>query len=85
MRLNDRIRTSDGRVGTICYRSLDGEGGVWGEHAFTMPDGGFGGELPAPQFMLREKSLEPILRRSGHRPDVECVGAGYTVLGEDED
>lgn len=85
LNLNDRIRVADGRVGTICYRFLDGEGGVWGEHTFVMPDGGFGDQLPPPDFMLREKSFEPLLRRNGHRPDMECVGTAYRLLDEDAD
>lgn len=55
MKLNTRIITPDGRVGTVCYNNLDGVGGVWGEHYFEMPESGFGESLPAPDFMLREK------------------------------
>ncbi|MCU1325009.1 MAG: hypothetical protein JWN34_379 [Bryobacterales bacterium] len=65
MKLNTRITAPDGRIGTICYHNLDGTGGVWGEHNFTMPDGGFGNELPAPDFLLREAY--------GTRTDVEFV------------
>jgi len=82
MNLNTIIRLSDGRVGTICWRHLDGEGGIWGRHHFEMPDGGFG-DLPAPQFMLREKEVEELLRGNGinsHRPDLECVGEEYEIL-----
>lgn len=86
LNLNTVIVLPDGREGTVCWRHLDGEGGVWGRHVFSMPDGGFGDELPAPEFMLREKSIEASLRRWRHRPDVECVGETYEVLirtGED--
>ncbi len=82
MKLNTLIRLPDGRIGTICWNHLDGAGGVWGEHHFEMPEGGFG-DLPAPQFMLREKSVEYLLRGDGvrtHRPDLECVGTDYEVV-----
>lgn len=78
--LNSQIRLPDGRVGTICWKHLDGVGGVWGQHTFTMPAGGFGDELPAPEFMLREKAAEDVLRRNGHRADLECVGDDYERL-----
>ena len=80
MKLNTRIRLPDGRIGTICYNHLDGAGGVFGEHEFTMPDGGFGDELPLPDFMLREKRMETILRMHAHKPDVECVGTEFDVV-----
>jgi hypothetical protein len=73
MKLNTIIEMADGRIGTVCYHNLDGVGGVWGEHIFEMPEGGFG-DLPQPEFMLREKRVEETLRKYGHRPDVECVG-----------
>lgn len=74
MELNDIIKLPDGRIGTLVYHNLDGDGGVWGKHTFQMPDGGFGDELPAPDFMLREKSIEKSLQKWGHKPDMECVG-----------
>lgn len=80
MKLNTVIRLSDGREGTICYRYLDGEGGVWGRHTFVMPVGGFGDELPAPDFMLREKSAQSVLRRNRHKADMECVGIDYEIV-----
>jgi hypothetical protein len=80
LNLNDVIRLPDGREGTICWNHLDGNGGVWGRHHFDMPEGGFGDELPAPEFMLREKEVEGSLRRGPHRADVECVGKEYEVL-----
>jgi len=81
MRLNTIIQLPDGRIGTICYHFLDGDGGIWGEHHFEMPASGFGDSLPQPEFMLREKKLESLLRRnSPHRLDVECVGEQCTIL-----
>ncbi len=77
LELNDIIELADGRIGTICYRHLDGEGGVWGIHSFDMPEGGFG-DLPRPEFMLREKEVKSLLGRWGHRSDIECVGNIYT-------
>jgi hypothetical protein len=73
----------DGRIGTICWHHLDGYGGVWGVHDFSLIKEDFSDELPLPQFMLRKKSVEPLLRRGGHRPDVECVGENHQVV-EDE-
>jgi len=90
MKLNTVIRLPDGREGTICWNHLDGSGGVWGHHYFEMPDGGFGDDLPAPQFLLRPKMqgdypLEESLRRGPHRSDLECVGEEYEVLAEQEE
>lgn len=76
MKLNTVIKLPDGRVGTICYHNLDGDGGVWGEHVFEMPQNGFGDELPEPDFMLREKRLQG--RVGGEKS--ECVGEEYEVL-----
>lgn len=74
------IRLADGRIGTICWRHLDGEGGVWGEHDFTGIPHNFDDAWPAPEFMLREKSVEPLLRRWPHRADLECVGTEFEIL-----
>jgi len=84
MKLNTLIRLPDGRTGTVCYNNLDGVGGVWGVHQFEMPAGGFG-DLPEPDFMLREKSIEQYLRtRGGHKDGMECVGQDYEVVTTDE-
>ena len=79
MQLNTVIRLPDGRIGTICWNHLDGAGGIWGKHHFDMPEGGFG-DLPAPEFMLREKKVESLLRQRNHRIDLECVGTIYEVV-----
>lgn len=63
MKLNTVIKLPDGRIGTTCYNHLDGWGGVWGEHWFPMPDGGFGDELPEPQFMMRGANIQDIKRK----------------------
>lgn len=76
MKLNTLIKLPDGRIGTICYNHLDGAGGVWGEHSFTMPENGFGNELPEPDFMLRDKSLEG---RIGCKKS-ECVGEEFEII-----
>ena len=81
-RLNTRVKLPDGRTGTICYHNLDGIGGVFGEHHFQMPEGGFG-DLPRPDFMLREKEVEESLRKYDHKADMECVGVDYEVIDED--
>jgi len=72
MKLNTIIKLPDGRIGTICYNYIDGSGGVWGKQEFKMPEGGFG-DLPEPEFMLREKELQG---RVGGK-DSECVGEEY--------
>lgn len=79
MRLNTIVKLPDGRIGTICHNHLDGNGGVWGRHYFEMPEGGFG-DLPEPDFMLRGKQVEQLLRENGHRKDMECVGGKYEIL-----
>jgi hypothetical protein len=76
------IQLPDGRVGTICWRHLDGEGGVWGEHDFSDLPNNFDDGYPAPEFMLREKSVEALLRRGSHRSDLECVGTEWTIMRE---
>ena len=73
------IRLPDGREGTICYRSLDGEGGVWGRHDFSGIPVGFNDEWPAPDFMLREKDVEELLLQN-HKPGMVCVGEKYEVV-----
>jgi hypothetical protein len=81
VKLNTVIKLPDGRVGTICWNNLDGSGGVWGRHTFDMPKSGFG-NLPAPEFMLRNKSMEALLRRVAHIATMECVGEEFEVLDE---
>ena len=71
MKLGTIIKLPDGREGTICYHNLDGYGGVWGHHKFKMPKGGFGDELPQPEFMLRNPYSSA---------DAECVGEQYEVV-----
>jgi hypothetical protein len=82
MKLGTRIELPDGRIGTICWHHLDGYGGVFGEHDFggIELEGGFSDDLPAPEFMLREKSVEALLRKGPHSPLVECVGEEYVRL-----
>ena len=82
MKLNTIIRLSDGREGTICYHHLDGCGGVWGRHTFEMPEGGFGA-LPEPEFMLRDKGVEQLLKRHGHSQSMECVGEAYQRVDDE--
>ncbi|KKN66127.1 hypothetical protein LCGC14_0474170 [marine sediment metagenome] len=81
MKLNTVIKLPDGRVGTICWNHLDGAGGVWGEQHFEMPEGGFG-DLPSPEFMLREPKVKEILVKIGHLPNVECVGNDFEIIRE---
>lgn len=83
MKLNTLVKLPDGRIGTICYNHLDGAGGVWGEHHFEMPEGGFSDDLPEPDFMLREKKVEELLKggsMGGHKSTMECVGEDYEII-----
>lgn len=75
MKLNTQIKLPDGRIGTICYNHLDGVGGVWGKHEFEMPPTGFG-DLPEPDFMLREPALQG---RVGCEKSI-CVGEKFKVI-----
>jgi hypothetical protein len=84
VKLNTIIRLPDGREGTIAYHFLDGYGGVWGRQAFDKSLERITDELPAPDFMLRPKELEGSLRRSGHKPEMECVGEEYEVVEQPE-
>lgn len=84
MRGGTVIRLPDGRVGTVCYNNLDGVGGVWGERDFSGTNQNFDDGWPRPEFMLREKGAEALLRESGHRADLECVGRAYTVVRRPE-
>lgn len=79
MKLNTVIRLPDASIGTICYHNLDGDGGVWGRHHFEMPPGGFADSLPKPDFMLREKTMETMLK-ARHKATMECVGEVYQIV-----
>ena len=81
------IKLPDGRVGTICYNNLDGVGGVWGERDFGGVNQNFDDGWPRPEFMLREKAVEALLREPdwhNHRPDLECVETKYTIVRRPE-
>ena len=81
MRPGTIIRLPDGRIGTICYNNLDGEGGVWGRHDFSGIPLGFNESWPEPDFLLRPKEREEDIRRAwwGSK-QIECVGVNFTVL-----
>lgn len=72
MKLNTIIELPDGRIGTICYNGLDGKGGCWGEHHFTMPDDCQTG-LPKPDFMLRDDY-------EGSESGAEYVGNNFKII-----
>lgn len=81
MKLNTVIKLPDGRVGTICWNHLDGAGGVWGEQHFEMPKGGFG-DLPPPDFMLRESGSKHVLVHGGRETNLEYVGEDFEIIRE---
>ena len=56
------IKLPDGRTGTITWNHLDGCGGIFGEHDFTDVPQGFDDGWPTPEFMLREKGVEKLIR-----------------------
>jgi len=88
MELNTLIKLPDGRIGTICYNHLDGTGGIWGEHRFEMPEEGFNNDLPEPDFMLRDKKVERLLKGGGlggHKQSMECVGEDYIIYGKEDE
>lgn len=74
MRQGTFVELLDGRQGTVVYRSIDGEGGIWGFHRYVseMDDD----ILPKPEFMLRSIELQG---RVGWR-GAECVGEDYIVI-----
>jgi hypothetical protein len=87
------IKLPDGRVGTITYRHLDGEGGVWGEadvREAAQDANSFNDLWPPPEFMLRDPALqgrvgvdEQTSRETGV-PVSECVGEDYDIIEEQD-
>ena len=77
MKPNTIIKLPDGRIGTVCWHNLDGYGGVWEKHYFQVKKD-FDDNFPSPLFMLREKSVENVLRK--YHPDIECVGTDYEIM-----
>ena len=71
--LNAVVKLPDGRIGTICYNNLDGQGGIWGEYRFKRPANSFSDDLPKPEFMLRESYV-------GQTPGIEYVGDKYLAI-----
>jgi len=85
MRPGTVIRLPDGRIGTICYNNLDGEGGVWGRFNPAGIPLGFNDQWPEPDFLLREKEVEEIIqKRWGGKKKIECVGTEFEILWEPE-
>ena len=90
MKAGTFVKLPDGRVGTICYRNLDGEGGIWGYHPELkeLANEGFDDRFPCPQFMLREKitkdgyNLEKSLQCNNPTEKLECVGEEFGVIAE---
>lgn len=79
MELGTIIRLPDNRIGTICWNHLDGAGGVFGEHDFSHVEPGFSDELPAPEFMLRKKSVERLIRAKHPDDDFHSKLSGRDI------
>lgn len=90
MKLGTQIRLPDGRVGTVVYNSLIGEGIVWGLHDPdpTDFDETNGNMTTASRLVSDDWPWEPeaLLRRPwagceqyGFSPE-QCVGEEYDVI-----
>ena len=83
MKAGTIIKLPDGRVGTICWNYLDGQGGIFGEHIWLkeLSNVGFDDRFPCPEFMLREKAVEHLLQSNNPLKGIECVGVDFEVIG----
>lgn len=87
--INDQIRLPDGRVGTVCYLGLDGDGIIFGLHDIPLgdlegTDGGCtvgGADLPL-NHPARRWFAEAMLRKPEVQKyfDIPCVGESYTII-----
>ncbi len=90
--INDVIKLPDGRVGTVVYHGLDGEGIKFGIHNVPLEDlegtsgGLFRDDLPLnhpswqwrAEAMLRDQKLQ-------HLFDIECVGEEFEMVRHRDD
>ena len=79
------IKLSDGRIGTIVYNGLDGEGIKWGEHNVTMDDiTGNGNTTHGVEIVPDGYNYFPdaMLRKPYPSAELECVGNEYEVVRE---
>ncbi len=87
--INDQVQLPDGRIGTVCYHGLDGNGIKFGLHDIPLEDlegtdGGLfvgGANLPAnhpsrqwfAEAMLRSKDVQKYF-------ELPCVGEDYEII-----
>jgi len=88
MKAGTIIKLPDGRIGTIVYNGLDGEGIKWGKHNITIHDiigngnTTHGAEIAPtnydwfPDAMLRD--VYSLAEKEG----IECVGNDYEIIQE---
>ena len=87
--INDQIRLSDGREGTVCYHGLDGDGVKWGLHDIPLEDlegtdgGTVIGEKDLPRNHPSRQWFADAMLRS---PEVQkyfslpCVGEDFEII-----
>jgi hypothetical protein len=85
--INDQVRLPDGRVGTVSYHGLDGDGIIFGLHNIPLDDleGTTGGVLEdnLPQdHPSRNWNAEAMLRLPEHQRffSLPCVGTEYEII-----
>lgn len=79
------IKLPDGRIGTVVYNGLDGEGIKWGEHYITMDDiTGNGNTTHGAEAAPDEYEWFPdaMLRKPYPSADLECVGNEFEIVRE---
>jgi hypothetical protein len=85
--INDQIRLPDGRVGTVTYHGLDGDGIKWGLHDVPLEDleGTCGGVL-ATNLPLNHPSWKWLADAMLRSPEVQkyfslpCVGEEFEII-----
>jgi hypothetical protein len=87
MKAGTYIKLPDGRIGTICWNNIDGQGGIWGFHPELkeLADIGFDDRFPCPEFMLRLKiqngyDLEKALQSNNPVKGIECIGEEFEII-----
>ena len=79
MKAGTIIKMEDGRIGTIVYNGLDGEGVKWGRHDVSGLVG-CGNLLPCDVPVGYELYPDAMLRNPYPGADLPCVGREYDVI-----